>query len=310
MIEKESLVVPIYIDVNALLDLLASIEGGFSLVEKVTTSNITATVTDKSLSSKMGTEFGIPNVLSLLKIRFGTSLSSTKQSESNELKEAERYHTYGSLLYKLRSFLDNRRLVKRVSESDDIWNSIQSSDFVEVRGVFRPNPLVDSLEMIDRLIGIFQVLASSGLMSFTDSSGKFSYRGQNDKKLMKQIRQFIKGILLDVEKEDIRTFIIETTEQYQFTTVAMLFIDYLRDSSMTEISHKEYRLFGKVVRKIEKETNESIDLLRGTGLGGMGKDILDELWNAFNQIEGMNLPKIESEIFGPALEVVPIAIFV
>ena len=310
MIEKESLVVPIYIDVNALLDLLASIEGGFSLVEKVTTSNITATVTDKSLSSKMGTEFGIPNVLSLLKIRFGTSLSSTKQSESNELKEAERYHTYGSLLYRLRSFLDNRRLIKRVSESDDIWNSIQSSDFVEVRGVFRPNPLVDSLEMIDRIIGIFQVLASSGLMSFTDSSGKFSYRGQNDKKLMKQIRQFIKGILLDVEKEDIRTFIIETTEQYQFTTVAMLFIDYLRDSSMTEISHKEYRLFGKVVRKIEKETNESIDLLRGTGLGGMGKDILDELWNAFNQIEGMNLPKIESEIFGPALEVVPIAIFV
>lgn len=37
---KADLIVPIYVDTNALLDLLASIEGGFSLVEKVTSYSI------------------------------------------------------------------------------------------------------------------------------------------------------------------------------------------------------------------------------------------------------------------------------
>ena len=313
MIEKERLVVPIYIDVNALLDLLASIEGGFSLVEKVTTRTAVTTTSDKSLTSEMGTEFGVPNVLSLLKVRLSGVLSSTKQSEANEQKEAERYHTYGSLLYRLRAFLDDRTLIKRPGESDDVWRSVKPSDFVEVRGVFRPNPLTDSLERVDRLVGIFEILAGSGLMSSSQPSGKSSrkgQKGQNDKKLMKQIRQFLKGILLDIERENIRTFVVETTEQNSFVTVALLFTNYLRDRSMTEINHKEYRLLGKVVRKIEKETDESIDLLRGTGLGGIGKETLDELWGAFNQLEGMNLPEIKSEILGPALEVVPIAIFV
>lgn len=73
---------------------------------------------------------------------------------------------------------------------------------------------------------------------------------------------------------------------------------------------KEYRLLGKVVRKIEEGSQETIDLLRGTGLGGVGQEALEELWGTLNQMEGMNLPEVRSEIGGRALEVVPIAIFV
>jgi hypothetical protein len=101
------------------------------------------------------------------------------------------------------------------------------------------------------------------------------------------------------------------THPNQFTTAVLLFTDYLRDQTMTEIAHKEYRLLGKAVRKIEKESEESIDLLRGTGLGGIDKDTLQELlWGAFSQMEKMNLPEMKTEIEGPALEVVPIAVFV
>ena len=79
---------------------------------------------------------------------------------------------------------------------------------------------------------------------------------------------------------------------------------------MAEIGYKEYRLLGKVVRKIEENSEETIDLLRGTGLGGVGRETLEQLWNAFNQMEQMNLPQVKSEVGGPALEVVPIAIFI
>jgi len=307
---KDDLIIPIYIDTNALLDLLASIEGGFSIVEKVTTRTITTTGSDKSVAAEAGTEFGIPNVLSLLKIKLGGSSSSKKQQETGEEKEAERYHTYGSLLYRLRAFLDSENLIKQPYENGEVWKTIEPSDFIQVRGVFRPNPLADSLERIDRLIGILGVFSGLGALSSKRPSAKRGKNSQSDWKQMKQIRQFLKGILSDIERENMRTFVIDSTGPGQFPTVVLLFTDYLRDQTMTEIGHKEYCLLGKVVRKIEGGPEEAIDLLRGTGLGGIGKETLDELWNAFNQMEEMNLPQVKSEIGGPALEVVPIAIFI
>lgn len=306
----DKLVIPIYIDTNALLDLLASIEGGFSIVEKVTTRTTTTTGSDKAVVAEAGTEFGVPNVLNLLKIKLGGSLSSKRQQETGEEREAERYHTYGSLLYRLRTFLDSESLIKRPYENSEAWQTIKPSDFVEVRGIFRPNPLADSLERIDRLIGVFEVLSGLESLSSKQPSGGRRKSLQSDRKQMKQIRQFLKGILLDIERENIRIFVIDSTGQVQFPTVVLLFTDYLRDQTMTEISHKEYCLLGKVVRKIEGGSGQAIDLLRGTGLGGIRKETLDDLWNAFNQMEGMNLPQVKAEIGGPALEVVPIAIFI
>lgn len=75
---SEDLILPVYIDTNALLDLLASIEGGFSLVEKVTSRSSVSTQGERTVAAGAGTEFGIPNVLSLLKIKLGGSFSSKK----------------------------------------------------------------------------------------------------------------------------------------------------------------------------------------------------------------------------------------
>ena len=64
------------------------------------------------------------------------------------------------------------------------------------------------------------------------------------------------------------------------------------------------------MRKVEKESGEYIDLLTGTGLGGISKDTIGQFVDAFAQMPGTNMPEIETEINGPALEIVPIAVFV
>lgn len=307
---KTDLIVPIYVDTNALLDLLASIEGGFSIVEKVTTRKITSTGSEKSALGEAGLEFGVPNVLNLLKVKLGGSLSSKKQQEAGEEKETERYHTYGSLLYRLRAFLDEKQLIKRPYESSEIWETIAPSDFVEVHGIFRPNPIVDSLQRIDRLLGFFEVLSGFIPQVSSQSPGGKKKSSQDDKKQMKQLRQFLQGVLADIETKNTRVFAIDATKPNQFQVVVLLFTDYLRDQTMAEIAYKEYRLLGKVVRKIERDASETIDLLRGTGLGGVGREILEQLWNALNQMEKMNLPQVKSEVGGPALEVVPIAVYI
>jgi hypothetical protein len=302
----DKLIIPVYVDTNSLLDLLASIEGGFSLVEKVTSRASISSEKDRSALAETGTEFGIPNVLSLLKIKLGGSVSTKRGEESGEERETERFHTYGSLLHRLRSYLEAEKLVKKLGTKDNIWKSIESSNFVEIRGIVRSNPLADSFGRIDRLISIAQLVSSINIGQVNGKIGK----AQNDKNQMIQMRQFIKGILSDIEKENIRTFIIDMQSPKGGSAVALLYTNYLRDQTMTEIEHKEYRLLGKVVRKIEEDSGETIDLLRGTGLGGVGKDTLENLLKSFNKLDGMNLPKVKTEITGPALEIVPIAIFI
>lgn len=306
----DNLIVPIYVDTNALLDLLASIEGGFSLVEKVTSRTSTSSEKEKSALVEAGTEFGIPNVLSLLKIKLGGSLSAKRGEEAGEERESERYHTYGSLLHRLRSYLEAEKLVKVLDTKDDVWGSIEASNFVEIKGIVRPNPLADSFGRIDRLIAIVQLVSGLDIGSSGQQSSGKGGKKSSDKSQMAQIRQFMRGILADIEKENIRTFVIDMQSPQGGSAVVLLYTNYLRDQTMTEIEHKEYRLLGKVVRKIEEDSEETIDLLRGTGLGGIGKDKLDTLLVAFNQLEGMNLPEVKTEVRGPSLEIVPIAVFV
>jgi hypothetical protein len=307
---NDSLIVPVYVDTNALLDLLASIEGGFSLVEKVTSRTSAISEKDKSALMEAGTEFGIPNVLSLLKIKLGGSLSTKKEEEAGVERETERYHTYGSLLHRLRSYLESQKIIKVIDAKDEIWGRIEASNFVEIRGIVRPNPLADTFSRIDRLLGIFQLVSGFNVGASNQQTNIKGSKKTNDKNQMTQISHFIKGILADIEKENIRTFVIDMQSPQGRSAVVLLFTNYLRDQTMTEISHKEFRILGKVVRIIAEDSEESIDLLRGTGLGGIGKNTLDTLMVSINQLEGMNLPEVKTEIRGPALEIVPIAIYV
>lgn len=316
---KDDLLIPIYIDTNALLDLVASIEGGFSVVEKITTKRGTAASTDGNIKADAGTEFGVPNVLSLLKVNLGLSLNRKKASENSTQQETERYHTYGSLFYKLFAYLDEQKLIRLLDGSQESWDGIQPSDFIEVRGLFKPNPLANSLQIIDRLMGMYHLISGLGASSEAQTKTKISPeerkrqqdQKEQEKNQLKQldlIRQFINSVLADIQPESIRSFVVDSTGGY--TSVAFLFSDYLRDKTMTEISYKEYRLVGKVVRKVERDADETIDLLMGTGFGGIGKEVLAQLIASLNELPALNLPQIQTEITGPALEIVPISVFV
>lgn len=296
----EDLVIPIYLDTNALLDLLASLEGGFSLVEKI--SSRATSSRELSGTGEAGTEFGIPNVLNLLKIRLGASLGATGKREEGDELSADRYHTYGSLLYRLRRTLYAAKGIKIYDGSQESWDVLAASDFIELAGVLRPNPLVDSMAILDRILGFTELI---GKIPGTQQTAK---GGSAQAREIKQMRQFFQGILADLDREDLKLLVIDLPSPTH-KAVATIFTEYLRDKSMAELAHREYRVLAKIVRKIE-DPNESIELLRGTALLGMGNDMLDELLGAFTELPDMNLPTVAVRVTGPALEIVPIAIFV
>lgn len=304
------LTIPIYLDTNTLLDMLATVEDGFKTVEKVTTKGASSTNAEGNAKVDGGTEFGIPNVLSLLKINLGVSASLKKGSEKSEERTSERYHTYGSLFNRLRSYLDDNATVTRLDGQKGQWDSIKPSDFVEIHGIFRPNPLANNLEVLEKVFKLGQLMnliPSSGPVN-DSSKGRQSSRSSPPPE--HQILAFLQGVLGDIQAERLRAFVIDLPQPVGGKVVTYLSLEYLRDKTLIEISHKEYRLLGKVARKLTQNSSESIDLLINTGLGGIGKETIGNIVNQLSSVPGMSLPRPEVGIAGPALEVVPIAVFV
>jgi len=320
-LNQDDLIVPIYIDTNILLDLLASIEGGFSIVEKITTRNAQNKEADQSTNISAGTEFGIPNILNLIKINLGGSLNWKQGKEAAEEHSSERYHTYGSLLQRFRKALLDQGIIKVVDESKESWDKIAPHDFVEVRGKFQPNPLTHSITNIEGLLGLLELFSQFNNPSSSNKTNKSRQNtalqanssntfNQISSAQVQQIRKLIKGLIEQLEQKDIRTTVVDLHGSNHYKAVASLFTENLRDSSMTELLHKEYKLLGKVVGKLTDPASY-IDLLQGTAFSGFDEKLITSLIDSLNQPNSsIHLPTAETKITAPLIQVVPIAIYV
>lgn len=291
--------VPIYLDTKALLDLLASIEKGFNTVETIT-SHFTNSKTT-ALSGRAG--IGVSEILSnLLKLDLGGSAERTKNEGSMEERHTTRYYTFGSLLYRLRAGLRRDGLIKQVKDIA-LWETLNASDFVEIRGKFVSKPLNIVLQSIDRVIGL--VLLSDNLHLTT---GTQSQKPKKDSSNLQEMRKFFQGIMKDLEHEGMETYVVNLTEPPDHKIVISLFTDYLRDRSGTELLSGEFLVFGKVARTVKGQ--DSINLLEGSVLSRMSEKVLSEFIDGLRKIHesGLLIPDLITRVEAPTLQLIPIAI--
>jgi len=315
---SDDLIIPIYIDTNALLDLLASLEKGFSTVEKITTKNEQSRNYEQAINTNAGTEFGIPNILSLLKVNLSGSLNRKQGKGNSQEIASDRYHTYGSLLQRLRTTLLDTGVAKILEDAENGWDSIQLYDFIELQGKFNLNPLTESFGTLNRMMKLFEVFTQPSrantnnkknrpqVVTSTPTNNPLGAISAEDVKLYKG---YIEGMIGGLEKDDIKTLVVDINGSNKYRAVVNIFIENLRDKTMTELQYKQFKLLCKVVGKISN-SNEDIDLLPGTALSGFDENMITTLVEGFNQPgSGLNLPKIETKIKGPAVQVIPIAIY-
>src|SRR5690606_7391895 len=222
-------------------------------------------------------------------------------------------------------FLDEEQLIKRFDGSDASWSNLEPSDFVEIRGVFRPNAFSHWLNTVNRIITMILPIYKYEITTL--ESKKTAVKGdkvaqteldQQINQSKNQIREFeylseILGTFTsDLEQENTRLFIVDLHGTQDYKGVIALSLEFLRDKSTWEISHKEFRLLGKVVRRLDKGTEEQIDLLSGTGFGGFGEQILSELFANFHSIDQktIKVPELVTSIPAPALQIVPLAVYI
>ncbi len=319
-LEGEHLGIPIYLDTNTLLDLLASMEDGFSTASKRITRD------NQSEANEISGEgsFGI-KAYSLLKLGLKGSVGKKSTDTSENEQEEERFHTYGSLMNRLIKNLYETGVVKLVNDKKS-WDSVNESDFIELQGKFIPNPIVNSLMKFNSLFEMITLFGEQKLIPpFNDfnkipvpqdlsikEANKFRRaemkKAEDQLKGFKSIINMINGLIENSENENFQKYVIEVENLQDHKIVSYLFHEFMRDRAGAELPYGKFKIIGKVVRKIEG--NEAIDLLEGTVLG-LSDEMIDSLKIPLKNMGGkFKIPEIFTEVEAPAMQIIPIAIFV
>jgi hypothetical protein len=304
----DELVIAVYLDTNVLLDLLATVEDGFSLVERVTSGQTRSDASERSGSA----EFGAPGVLNFFKLGFSGRLGKSTNRGTSDTTEADITHTYGSLLHRLRRYLLEEDLVRTPEVG------VEAGTFVEFTGVVRPNPFTSSFRQLQRMLKFVTVaLAMQGMPKSPQPGAKPGRGGQGPRQAnpqasqLKAISEFLEQLTSDVEREGTSTVLFES-QSTEDRAVVTLYEDFLRDRSMAELLNREFRVLGKTARHLPKGSPESVDLIALSGIAGFSPELLAQLTGTMREMSNSGVAQIAApvtEIKPPVIEIVPIAIY-
>jgi len=314
-LEASDLCVPIYLNQKIVFDVLAMLEDGFSHLNTIKTS-ASETETRKS---GFGGSIGASNVFALLNISLKGDRSKDKGSQQQTESTVEKVHTPTSLFFKLRSMLKYESLIKEVEILDDV-ESLNSGQFVEFRALLRKNPLFEYLDTFIQVLKFADL--APGQNNQVTKGGTPAGRGKGKqasgakqsqsehKRTLKQIEDFKEALTPESESLEV---VGEIRDAWPAKAVISTSLEFFNDGEANEIIDGEYRVLGKVVRVVGSDSEQAINLLRRTALGKFDSEMIDEhLINPQKTVKvpGMSLPDLDTRIEGPAIQVIPMAIFV
>lgn len=294
-INSNSLIIPVYINEKIVLDMLAIMEDGFSMVSQI---NYTEHAESNSMQrGDVGLSTSATILSKLLKIDVSGKLGTEGNRGENENVIKEKIHTNVSLLSKFRGFLVENNILKDKLD----FSKVQLGDFIEIEGKLQKNPIInymDSFIDLFRMIDIFVKEPQLG------NKNQIKNRKQQENEIIKQIQLFsdelkYSGTIDFILSNEIGTAVLSVQEQY------------LANDNISEILGGHFKVLGKVI-SVCKEKNENIDLLRKTSLSILKKDLLDEMFSGFktDDMKQFNLPELKTKIESPAVIIMPIAIYV
>lgn len=292
--DVNQLMIPVYINEKIVLDMLAIIEDGFSTVSQVSYSDHKENSNAQKIEAEVSTSASI--LSKLLKIDLKGELSHSGNCGETENTTKEKVHTNVSLLSKFRAFLTDANILK---SGFDISN-MKIGDFIEVEGELQKNPLINCMDIFVDMLRMADIFAEKPQLN---AKTQAKAQKQQQDETMKKIKSFASelkhsGTVDFILSDSAGTVVLSAQEQY------------LSNDNISEILGGHFKVLGKVIAICADKT-ESIDLLRKTTLSILPHDLLADMF-LFLQNEDMkqyNLPELKTEISGPAVIVIPVAIY-
>jgi uncharacterized protein YjgD (DUF1641 family) len=292
--DVNQLMIPVYINEKIVLDMLAIIEDGFSTVSQVSYSDHKENSNAQKIEAGVSTSASI--LSKLLKIDLKGELSHSGNCGETENTTKEKVHTNVSLLSKFRAFLTDANILK---SGFDISN-MKIGDFIEVEGELQKNPLINCMDIFVDMLRMADIFAEKPQLN---AKTQAKAQKQQQDETMKKIKSFASelkhsGTVDFILSDSAGTVVLSAQEQY------------LSNDNISEILGGHFKVLGKVIAICADKT-ESIDLLRKTTLSILPHDLLADMFLCLQNedMKQYNLPELKTEISGPAVIVIPVAIY-
>jgi len=308
--ESIDLCVPIYLNQQIVFDLLAILEDGFSAMSTIKTTNEEADLHSEKVKGSVGTS----NVFAFLSASIGGSEENEKERKDHTNILKEKIHTPTSLFAKLRITLNDKGLLTIIKNQTDI-DGLMCGQFVEMRVVLKKSPVVEMVETIKGVSEIFAISQEISLMNKPTPQktvpGKTTSPPTTPKKYSKEFVDKINIGLAVLTQSNSLELVGELLDVPPEKVVLSTQIEYFNKQNSLEIIDGEFMIIGKITRIIGKDSSESINLLRKTPFGKLGPQMIDGFGTAMSGFGncGFNIPKFESNVPGPVIQIIPIAIF-
>ena len=292
--DVNQLMIPVYINEKIVLDMLAIIEDGFSTVSQVSYSDHKENSNAQKIEAGVSTSASI--LSKLLKIDLKGELSHSGNCGETENTTKEKVHTNVSLLSKFRAFLTDANILK---SGFDISN-MKIGDFIEVEGELQKNPLINCMDIFVDVLRMADIFAEKPQLNAKTQAK--AQKQQQDETMKK-----IKSIASELKHSGTVDFILSDSAG---TVVLSAQEQYLSNDNISEILGGHFKVLGKVIAICADKT-ESIDLLRKTTLSILPHDLLADMFLCLQNedMKQYNLPELKTEISGPAVIVIPVAIY-
>ncbi len=296
-LSADQLVIPIYLNEKTVLDMLAIMEDGFSMVSEISSSNQDLSTSAGKVAGGVSTKAILDK---LLKIQLDGSFQKDKTMSTSMGTKFEKVHTNVSLLSKFRSELvDNNLLACKAEDTLDI-SKINAGNFIELEGELQKNPMIDIME---KFIDVFRMAEIFEDKPELGNKKAASIKKDGNNTTLKQIRSFLD----ELKHTGTVDFILESANG---TIVLSAQEQYLANDNISEIIGGTFKILGKVIR-VCKDSEDGINLLRKTTLNVLNQDSLEQFLSLFKaeELAQFNLPEVRFMIKAPSAIVIPVAIY-
>lgn len=267
------------------------------LADKLYTIAVNVFIQSKSVSAKNLISIAINTPLSELTYdTFGKYMQGDLHVQmSNELTKQntqERISIQILILLELMDILDSNSVLKKI-DSEEAIDNIKENDYVELSGILNLNPTIQYFENIVKLMELDYI---------------FNLNSE-----IKQDRiELLKNKLNEIKKFNCIKYIVTDICNTKTCAAIPILNNYLGDN-LNYALDSNVRILGKVIKRIDREEKNKINLCTGTCFDFIGEEHISDMGNTF--LRGINrldryYDRIKKEDYNPTIEIVPIAIYV
>jgi hypothetical protein len=287
-----------------LVSFAAAVQGGISLSSEITQENKLG----GSASGSASVEFSLSSLFkSLFESSAKVSGEAAVSGESQVVRKESRAYTEASIAIILYHELKKKgRSIIELFREQDV-KSLPIGALVEISGTIEKNA-IDSIIDYAAAADILSGMAVDQPLSPASSSRSKSQALAKPKQQRSEAGRIAEFLDQDRKRTPISNVILRTSDELELGVVISLRTANLRDLTLSELHKNNVRVVGKVTRHIAE--GDSMVSFENYGMAMLDRHMLSELFEGIARTEGFAADLGDFVVEGPAIQVLPLMIFV